>query len=80
MVATHVPHEEVNGTQDIFNAISLIGFPAVMCCIMLFYIKDINEKHSEESEKFTEMIRENTVALTQLCEKIERLFFEKEEK
>lgn len=58
---------------DIVNAISLIGFPAVMCCIMLFYIRDINDRHAEESEKFTSILMDNTVALTRLCEKIEHL-------
>ena len=67
--------------------ISTLGFPIVACICMALYVKEqtknnredvkeLNAKHSEEMASFKDEIKEalnnNTIALTKLCEKLER--------
>ena len=69
--------------NEIINAITNLGFPIVMCGAALWYVKYIEDKHREERERMqhlhddemksvTATINNNTIALTKLCEKIER--------
>lgn len=67
--------------------ISTLGFPIVACIAMALYVKEqtknnredvkeLNAQHSEEMNAFKDEIKEalnnNTIALTKLCEKLER--------
>ena len=52
----------------IIQSISTVGFPIVMCLILLWYIKDIIEKHKEETEKFVEALNNNTLVLQKVCD------------
>lgn len=67
--------------------ISSLGFPIVACICMALYVKEqtknnredvkeLNEQHSKEMNAFKDEIKEalnnNTIALTKLCEKLER--------
>lgn len=67
--------------------ISTLGFPIVACVYMALYVKEqtkqnredvkeLNLQHSEEMSSFKDEIKEalnnNTIALTKLCEKLER--------
>ena len=67
--------------------ISSLGFPIVACICMALYVKeqtknnredvkDLNAQHSKEMNAFKDEIKEalnnNTIALTKLCEKLER--------
>lgn len=54
----------------IMQAISTIGFPIVMCLVLLWYIADITEKHKSETEQFTEALNKNTIVLQKLCDTI----------
>lgn len=69
------------GMNEIVRLISTVGFPIVACLLLGWYVKyqtdsyrsevqDIQKEHREEVQKMTEAINNNTVALTQLCEKI----------
>ena len=52
--------------QDIINAISVVGFPAV-CCVVLFYEMHINNKRREEElTSLRSILQENTDTLKQL--------------
>ena len=42
--------------NSVIQAISTVGFPIVMCLVFAWYIKDLNENHKEETEKFTEAL------------------------
>ena len=57
-------------TGVILQAISTVGFPIVMCLLMMWYIKDTTSSHKEESEKFTEALNKNTLVLQHLCDTI----------
>lgn len=63
------------------------AFPIVACIFMAYYVKDItksnredtkalNEQHTKEMNAFKDEIKEalnnNTIALTRLCERLER--------
>lgn len=52
----------------VLQAISTVGFPIVMCLIFAWHIKDLNEGHREETEKFTEALNSNTLVLQKLCD------------
>lgn len=67
----------------ITQAVTTIGFPIVMCGAMAWYVKYItdkhreevtklNEQHQQEMENVTTAINNNTLALTKLCERMEK--------
>lgn len=69
--------------NEVINAITNLGFPIVMCGAALWYVKYIEDKHREEREimqqkhdeemkSITGAINNNTIALTKLCEKIDK--------
>lgn len=71
------------GWNVVVQAVSTFGFPIVMCGIMAYYVKYISDKHREEVSKLNEQhnqemldivkaVDNNTVALTKLCEKIDK--------
>lgn len=58
------------GIGDVVQIISTVGFPIAMCLALLWYIKDITEKHKEETEKFTDALNNNTLVLQKLCDSL----------
>ncbi len=52
--------------------IGSLGFPIAMCCYLLWHQSKQDEKHSEEMDKITEALNNNTVALTQLTERMNK--------
>ena len=52
----------------VLQSISTVGFPIVMCLVLLWYIKSITESHKQESEQFTEALNKNTLVLQKLCD------------
>lgn len=54
----------------IIQAISAVGFPIVMCVLLLYYVRSLQTSHKEESEKFTDALNRNTLVLQRLCDKI----------
>lgn len=67
----------------VVQAVSTFGFPIVMCGTMAYYVKYITDKHREEVSKLNEQHKQemldivkavdnNTIALTKLCEKLDK--------
>lgn len=65
----------------IITAISSFGFPIVMCIVVCCYVKyiidknneqldKINNQHREETKEMTKAIENNTIALTNLIDKL----------
>lgn len=54
----------------VLQAVSVVGFPIVMCLVLLWYVKDQNDRHKEETEKFTNALNANTLVLQKLCDTI----------
>lgn len=61
----------------IIQAITSVGFPIVMCLMLMWYVREISTKHKEESDKFAEALNSNTLVLQKLCDKLDE---SKEEK
>lgn len=59
--------------QLIITAIGSLGFPIVACCFMAVYIRDINTKHKEESDKMVEAINNNNKLLERIIDRLEVL-------
>lgn len=67
--------------MDIATVVQLIGslgFPIVMCILMMWYIKDQADQHKEETASFTEALNKNTLVLTKICDKLDVEADEKE--
>lgn len=67
----------------IMQAVTTVGFPIVMCAAMAYYVKYTTDKHRDEIEKLNEQHKQemldiikavdnNTIALTKLCEKLDK--------
>ena len=56
--------------NEIINFISTVGFPIVMCVFMF-------RRMTEQDDKLTNIVVNNTEQITKLCEKIDRLLDEK---
>lgn len=54
----------------ITQIVSTVGFPITMCIALFWYIKEISDKHKQETEKFTEALNNNTLVLQKLCDTI----------
>ena len=55
----------------IIQAITSVGFPIVMCLMLMWYVREISSKHKEESDKFAEALNNNTLVLQKLCDKLD---------
>ena len=62
----------MDNVQVLIQAISTVGFPIAMCCIMAYYVKYTEDKHREEINSIREALENNTLALTVLSEKMDR--------
>lgn len=58
---------------EIVSLIGSLGFPIVMCLLLLDWFKKIQEQHKEEMDKLSESLQNNTLALTVLASKIESI-------
>lgn len=73
--------------MDWIQLIGSLGFPIVACIVMALYVREqnkanredvkaLNEQHNKEMTEFkdeiTQALNNNTIALTKLCEKLDR--------
>ena len=56
--------------QDIISAISTVGFPIVMCIILLYEIKQMTESHKEETNALKDALNNNTIVLEKILTKL----------
>lgn len=56
---------------NIAQIISTVGFPCVVCLIMINLLEKQNDAHKEEMNKITESLNNNTNALIQLTAKLD---------
>lgn len=54
----------------LLQAISAVGFPIVISIYLLWYIKELENTHKEESKQFTEALNKNTLVLQKLIDTI----------
>lgn len=58
--------------QSIVSAISTVGFPAIVCIILIYINWKQQERHQNEMQTMTEAINNNTVALKELITYIKK--------
>jgi hypothetical protein len=72
----HVKHSGKKGDRmdvtAITQIVSTLGFPIAMCIYLLYRDGKRDMAHKEEMAKMTEAINNNTIALTQLAERMEK--------
>lgn len=54
----------------ISNIITTVGFPIAMCMMLYYQLLKSNEQHTQEMDKITEALNNNTNALNLLIEKM----------
>lgn len=57
--------------NTLLTAISTVGFPIVVACIMIWYLNEERKSHAEEIDKLRETLAENTIAITKLKDFLE---------
>lgn len=58
--------------STITSLIGSLGFP-IACCIALFLqLRKSDENHKEEMQKVTDALNQNTLAITELTEKLRK--------
>lgn len=62
--------KEMENIDIALNAITTVGFPIAMCCILLWYIYKSQKNHKEEVTHLTEAIQNNTVVMEKILTKI----------
>lgn len=56
--------------NDIITLISSVGFPIVCCVVLFWFMYKVNNQHSEDMQRITETINENTQVLIKLAERL----------
>ncbi len=56
--------------SDIITAISTVGFPIVMCLVLLYEIKLMTDAHKEETDSLKDALNNNTVVLEKILTKL----------
>lgn len=59
--------------NDIVNLVSTVGFPIVMCGVLLYYIMQVNKKNDDTINGLSETINHNSKVLTELTTLIKTL-------
>ena len=54
----------------IVQVVSSLGFPIAVCLICFWYINKIEEMHSNEVQKLTDALNNNTLIMQKLCDKM----------
>lgn len=52
--------------NTIMNSIANMGFPAIVCIIMIWINREMSKQHQEELKSVREAIDNNTKAITEL--------------
>ena len=55
---------------DIVTIITNLGFPIAVCVMLMWYIRELTNKHQSETKEFTEALNKNTLVLQRLCDKL----------
>lgn len=56
--------------SDIVNAVSVLGFPIVMCGAMAYFVKYQCDNYRDDINKLGKIVEDNTNVITKLLEKM----------
>lgn len=62
---------------DIVQLILEVGFPAAMCTYMIYVNDRNNKRNNEENRRMSDIINNNTIAITKLIDKLDYIIREK---
>lgn len=63
----------MNEIEAVLSAITQIGFPIVMCLILMNYCKELINAHANESDKVVEAVNECTAMINKLLGKVDAI-------
>lgn len=66
--------------KEISDMITTLGYPVVMSLILLYMMRENNNKYAETIEGLRHTIENNTLTITKLCDRLETGSEENEEK
>lgn len=58
--------------SSIVQVIGSLGFPIAACIAVFWYLMKESENHKAEVNKLSEALHNNTLALTKLCDELEK--------
>lgn len=58
--------------NSVIQLVGSLGFPIVCCGALFWRMVKSDDQHKQEMDKISEVLNNNTVALTRLTEKISR--------
>lgn len=67
----------INEIQEIITTMGNFGFSVVMCLLMFRFIRDTEIKQTEQLNKMTEALNNNTTAIHRLEEKLMEVQYDK---
>ena len=56
--------------STIIQVVSNVGFPIAMSILLMFYMRENDQKHDEEVKNLREAIENNTIVMNKLIDKI----------
>lgn len=58
--------------STLIQIVGSLGFPIAACIAVFWYLMKESENHKEEMNKLSEALQNNTIALTKLCDELEK--------
>ena len=58
--------------NTIIQLVGSLGFPIVMCGALFWRMVKSDEQHKSEMDKLSEVLNNNTIALTKLSDKLDK--------
>lgn len=59
--------------KDYVDLVSTVGFPIVMCGVLLYYIMQVNKRNDDTIKDLSDTINQNSKVLTELTTLIKTL-------
>lgn len=58
--------------SGIIQVVGSLGFPVAACIAVFWYLMKESENHKTEVSKLSDALQNNTIALTKLCDELEK--------
>ncbi len=58
--------------SGLIQVVGSLGFPIAACVAVFWYLMKESENHKAEVNKLSEALQNNTIALTKLCDELEK--------
>jgi len=58
--------------SGLIQVVGSLGFPVAACIAVFWYLMKESENHKQEVNNLSEALQNNTIALTKLCDELEK--------